>query len=116
MKYLDHLLTVVIEEASEVIKDACKAQRFGMGDKEPGQDLTNEERFWNEANDFVGTLELVRDLRGFGGLSRDTMEAKKVKVKKYAEISFQIGQLDHFEDTSNKLTSLRDYFNMRTPS
>lgn len=116
MNYLDHLLTIVIEEASEVIKDACKAQRFGMGDKEPGQDLTNEERLWNEANDFVGTLELVQDLRGFGGLRREAMEAKKEKIKKYTEISIKIGQLDPFEDTSIKLPLLRGYLNMKTQS
>ena len=35
MNYLDHLLTIVIEEASEVIKDACKAQRFEMFVEQP---------------------------------------------------------------------------------
>lgn len=116
MKYLDHLLTIVIEEASEVIKDACKAQRFGMDCVEPGQSLTNEERLWNEANDFVGALDLVKDLRGYGGLSQETMEAKKSKIKKFSDISIRNGQLDPFEDTNNKLTSVRGFLNMRTQS
>jgi len=111
MKYLDHLLTIVIEESSEIIKEACKAQRFGMDSKEPGQDLTNEERIWNEANDLVGTMELVKSLRGFGGFSREAMEAKQQKIKKFSEISIQCGRLEPKE--INKPSSLREYLNVK---
>jgi hypothetical protein len=46
------LLTILIEEASEVIKGATKALRFGLMDVEPGQAMNNKLRLGLEVGDF----------------------------------------------------------------
>lgn len=91
MTRLEHLLWVLAEECAEVAQRVSKAARFGMDEVQPGQELTNEERIWQEMNDLAGIGEMLIALRGQGGLSRDAMDAKKAKVEKFLLYSIECG-------------------------
>lgn len=53
--YERELLDLIIEECSEIIQRATKAQRFGLREVQPGQHKTNVERLSLE----IGDLEEV---------------------------------------------------------
>ena len=93
MNRLEHLLFIVSEEAAEVAQRASKCARFGVEDKEPGHDLTNEQRIWGEVNDLMGALELLGEHLGNFGLSREAIDAKKAKVEQFLLYSKNLGTL-----------------------
>ena len=93
MNRLEHLLFIVSEEAAEVAQRASKCARFGVEDKEPGQNLTNEQRIWGEVNDLMGALELLGEQLGNFGLSREAINAKKAKVEQFLLYSKNLGTL-----------------------
>ena len=93
MNRLEHLLFIASEEAAEVAQRASKCARFGVEDKEPGQDLTNEQRIWGEVNDLMGALELLGEQLGNFGLSREAIDAKKAKVEQFLLYSKNLGTL-----------------------
>lgn len=89
----EYLLSVVEEECNEIAQRATKAQRFGLAEIQPGQELTNKERLIQEFNDLLGTLELLFG-RPFIHCVRPSMiEAKKAKVQKFMEYSRELGML-----------------------
>ncbi len=89
MNEIEHLLTVLAEESSEVTKDACKALRFGLDDIEPGQGDHNLRRLEREVAQLVAVAELL------GLWIRDEDKAEKIlKLKKYMDYSRQRGTLD----------------------
>lgn len=55
----EHLLTILGEEASEVIKDVSKSLRFGLDDRHKIEGPTNMEKLVNELNDFVAVVDLL---------------------------------------------------------
>lgn len=55
--YARELLTILIEECSEVQQRATKALRFGVGEVQPGQPFTNAERLGAEVGDLLTVLE-----------------------------------------------------------
>lgn len=90
----EHLLIILAEECSEVIKEVSKALRFGLNDKEPGQSYTNAERITLELSELRGVQELCEregliDL----GMLYDCEEKKK-RVEEYMKVSFNCGTLD----------------------
>ena len=93
MDRTEHLLTILAEECAEIAQRASKALRFGLDEVQPGQELSNEQRLWNELNDLAGVGEMLIALRGRGGLSRDAVEAKKAKVEAFLKYSEQCGTL-----------------------
>lgn len=99
MNRLEHLLCILAEECAEVAQNASKAQRFGLDDCEPGQQLTNEERIWNELNDLHAVAEMLLKEREFAnngqsrGLDKGKIEAKKQRVEKYLLYSEARGTL-----------------------
>lgn len=80
------ILNIIIEECAEIQHRACKALRFGMGEVQPGQTLTNAERLADEIGDFGGILELA-DAEGI--VSEDRVLAasavKRRKLEKYMQ-------------------------------
>jgi len=88
-----HLLLCLAEECAEVAQRASKALRFGLDEVQPGQELTNEERLWQEMNDLAGVAEMIISLRRKGGLSRSAVDAKKAKVEKFLRYSGECGTL-----------------------
>ena len=53
------LLAKVMEECAEITQRAAKAQRFGLTEVQPGQDLDNETRLLHEFHDLVATMMLL---------------------------------------------------------
>lgn len=89
----EHLLMILAEECAEVAQRVSKALRFGLDEVQPGQDLTNEQRIWNEMNDLAGVSEMLIAARGSGGLCRDAVDAKKAKVERFLVYSAECGTL-----------------------
>jgi hypothetical protein len=105
-----YLLTCLAEEASEVseegaklVKRVTKALRFGLEEIQKGQTETNIERMIGvigslvyELNDLIAILELLGyEELDFGQVGENNaLEAKKVKVAKYMELSRERGIID----------------------
>ena len=86
MNRTEHMLIKIAEEASEIVKDAAKAIRFGLADKEPGQDDTNLRRLERE----FAQLSELSDMMGL--LIRDEdKKASHLKIMKYLEVSRKNG-------------------------
>jgi hypothetical protein len=95
MKRDEHLLVILAEECSEVAKEAAKALRFGLDDKEPNQDLTNRKKIATEFNDLYAVMSMCLDagiLNDSDMLVATEMEAKKQKVEKYLKYSKSVGK------------------------
>lgn len=89
------LLTQLMEECSEVIKEAAKVNRFGLRDcKYPGWEKpTNEERLQNELNDLEAVIEMIRQRLELP-LSLTALDKKKGKIIHFMEYSRSVGVLD----------------------
>lgn len=53
------ILNIIIEECAEVQHRACKALRFGLGEVQPGQQLSNSVRLAEEVGDLGAILALA---------------------------------------------------------
>src|SRR4051812_44414709 len=88
MNETEHLLTCLLEECSEVIKDCSKSLRFGLDDRNvlDPSGPTNRERIVAELNDLVAVVELLEE-RGHLQIweSDGLKEAKKQKVLSFME-------------------------------
>lgn len=104
MNRLEHLLSILGEECAEVAQRSSKAMRFGMDEIQPGQEKSNEERIWQEMNDLAAIGEMLIEMRGSGGLSRDAIEAKKAKVEKFLLYSIECGTLSDEGNSARRLT------------
>lgn len=84
--YQDELLTQLIEECSEVIQRATKMQRFGVQEKQAGQELTNEQRLSMEVGNLI---EVCRKAAVVGMLSNGAVDAgiaeKEAKLARYLQ-------------------------------
>lgn len=76
----NYLLTCLIEEAAEIIKEATKAQRFGLHDNY--LPLTPEQRLKQEVNDLLAVREMLLDEGLDIRKDRELLEAKKRKVER----------------------------------
>ena len=74
------ILTIIIEEAAEVQQRATKALRFGLDEKQPGQNFDNAQRLAQE----IGDLDAVIGLACKEGLVRgtDILSAERAKERK----------------------------------
>lgn len=100
MNETEYILTVTVEECTEVAKECLelaqrctKALRFGLTETQPGEMADNEVRLWKEVEDLQGSLEMLVDLRGKGGTTRAGVDAKKARVRKFMRYSEQLGCL-----------------------
>ncbi len=89
MNETQYLLICVTEEGCEVGERACKANRFGFADIEPGYHEDNRRRLEREIADLMGTARML-------GLEirEEDIVAKIEKLKKYMDYSRQLGILD----------------------
>jgi len=90
----EYLLQVLQEEASEIIKEASKINRFGLDSINP-QDrdkVPNKEKLENEIYDFFGVIELLMEENIiFSGSNKIKnipddnikIDIKKTRVKSY---------------------------------
>ena len=95
MNLLQHYLTKLAEEGSEVAQIALKTQQFGPSEVMPGQPLNNFERCHQELDDLLAMVEELNEKFDFGYTpSRDRIEAKKAKVRKYLGYSIHLGMVE----------------------
>jgi NTP pyrophosphatase (non-canonical NTP hydrolase) len=112
MNRMEHLLSIVAEEAVEVAQRATKALRFGVHEAQPGQELSNLQRMRGELCDLLAAFEMVYDEAGhqFGQLGHharelvdlDAIAAKKAKVEKFLAYSRELGTLTDGVEASRK--------------
>ena len=93
MNRTEHLLSCLAEECCEVGQRVSKALRFGLGEVQKGQPLTNAERIAEECADLVAVYEI---LRAEGALSAPEIDidAKRAKIERYMLISREQGALN----------------------
>ena len=96
MKRDDHLLVILAEEASEIIKDSTKALRFGIDDCHPVTKETNRDRLVCELNDFIAMIEMLQTegMLPLDVFDRVKIQAKKEKVERYLRYSQELGRLN----------------------
>ena len=96
---VDHMLFCLSEECAEVAKEACKAGRFGLDDRNPLVELapTQREQIVAELADLFAVVEMMIEMRilpdPFG--ARAHMQEKKRKVAKYLGYAKDAGALDY---------------------
>lgn len=93
MNTTEYLLSCLVEECAEVIQRATKAQRFGLSEIQPEQELTNEQRLAYELSDLIGTVDLLKEQGVRLGFSGDAIERKQAKVRKFMDYSRELGVL-----------------------
>lgn len=94
MNETEHLLTIVMEECTEVAQRASKALRFGLSEVQPGQELTNAQRVMVEYADLVAVIHMLQDKGAMlPGLDFHMVMAKKEKVTHFLEYSRKQGTL-----------------------
>ena len=98
---LEYILVQIQEECAEVSQRAAKAVRFGVYEKQPGQEKTNLERLEEEAIDLLTMLSMLDDELKHSMLTfnDDTkfllaVNTKKEKVLKYMDYSREKGLLE----------------------
>lgn len=94
MNRQEHLLTILAEECAEVAQRASKALRFGLGEVQPGQSLTNAERIVGELADLFSVVSMLVDEEHINLCGSAAAEqAKRAKVEKFLQLSEQLGTL-----------------------
>lgn len=80
------ILTLTIEECSEVIHAASKLIRFGRGDVTPGQELPNDVVLAHEVGDLTCLLQLAVDAGLIKAASVETgARTKRARLRVYTE-------------------------------
>lgn len=93
MNRTEHLLTIMAEECNEVAQRISKALRFGLEEKQEGQEFTNAERIEHEMADLL----TVRAMLTEGGALREPKNLaerclrKLDKVECYLRYSVECG-------------------------
>ena len=91
----EHLLIILSEECAELSKNVSKALRFGLEDKEPNQDLTNQEKIVSEFNDLYSVMMMIVEDVGIPNiLTIEAINKKKEKVLKYMKYAEEHGKVD----------------------
>lgn len=97
MNSTEHILACLAEECSEISEQCSKvsvriskALRFGLGEIQPGQLLSNMERIAVELADLQAVAEVLQDL---GVITLAQKDAKKAKLREFMGYSEVIGAL-----------------------
>jgi hypothetical protein len=102
MNKVEHLLTILGEEAVDIAHRASKAKRFGLEEIEPGCALTNAQRIKQEMVDMEVAFDLLHEEvcgvewwpdpadRDWYFKARD---AKRAKILKFLDYSKSVGTL-----------------------
>lgn len=98
MKQDQYHLGKIAEEAVEVAQRALKAQQFGLGEVQPGQNKDNLERLIDEFHDLFTTFQNFCDLVGSDPIPDETKKyARLRKMEKFLQLSKDLKQVH--EDT-----------------
>ena len=90
----EHLLTLLAEEAGELVQACSKALRFGLDDGYPGTERTNAGDILTELA-HVKAVECLLGIRGLPGHPSEgrIMDAKIAKVREFMEYARKRGTL-----------------------
>lgn len=95
MNTQEYLLTVLAEEAAEIIQAVSKIQRFGLNDVGPGLHKSNASRLMQEYYDLIATLELLQMHQILPLVPptevQDMIEYKQSKITHYMNYSVSRG-------------------------
>jgi hypothetical protein len=100
MKADQYHLCKIAEECNEVAQRALKAQQFGLGEIQPGQNLNNLERLVGEFHDLFVTFDNFMESCGqaMSTIPDDQFSSDRLtKMRKFLLLSKTLGQVD--EDT-----------------
>jgi len=94
MNHTEHLLSCLAEECAEVGQRVSKAMRFGLGEVQPGQALTNAERIADELVDLLAVVGMLEE-EGILDVPRDpvAIQRKKDKVRTFMVYAAECGAL-----------------------
>ena len=95
----EHVLMVLAEECSEVIKEVSKALRFGLDshagldDHAPNCELSNSQKLSNELGDLMGVMEMLIDRGVIDAPDPSQSVLKKIRIGKYIEYAKNKGTI-----------------------
>jgi len=88
-------LSKIAEECTEVAQRALKAQQFGLGEVQPGQDLDNLDRLMDEFHDLFTTFQNFADLVGRDHIPDEIKKGIRLrKMGKFLDLSISLKQVD----------------------
>ena len=88
-------LCKIAEECTEVAQRALKAQQFGLGEVQPGQDQSNLERLVDEFHDLYSTFRNFADLAGIDPIPSKEKHLTRIgKMQKFLRLSQDPEQVD----------------------
>jgi len=88
-------LCKIAEEAVEVAQRALKAQQFGLGEVQSGQDFNNLERLMDEFHDLFTTFQNFADLVNQDPIPCDIKKGIRLrKMDKFLQLSKDQNQVD----------------------
>lgn len=98
MNTQEYLLTVLAEEAAEIIQAVSKIQRFGLNDVGPARSKTNADQLMHEFYDLQAVMQLLQMNQILPtdppSAVEDMIEYKQSKVTHYMNYSREQGCLD----------------------
>ena len=95
MKADQYHLCKIAEECAEVAQRALKAQQFGLGEVQPGQDFNNLERLMDEFHDLFTTFDNFCSLVGQDPIPDEIKKNIRLrKMDKFLALSRDLGQVD----------------------
>lgn len=102
MNLIEHLLTILAEEGTEIAKDCSKSLRFGLEEVnvEKPNGPNNRARLVAELNDLFAVVSLCvkAGIIPPNWWQEDMQKAKSAKVLKFLRYSRQLGTLDGVTD------------------
>lgn len=93
MNRLEHILTILMEECTELCHVTSKAQRFGLHEKRDLPEL-NSDRMQKELNDIMAVICLLNDEFDMDlHIDPDLIVQKQEKISEYLAYSAKCGTL-----------------------
>ena len=99
MNRTEHLLTCLAEECAEVAQRVSKALRFGVDERQEGQNADNAERIRLEMYDLLAVYliaaseDILPPLHLDAELLNDVTRRKREKIERFMSISREQGVL-----------------------
>lgn len=91
-----YFLSKIAEEASEVVQRAMKAQQFGLGEVQTGQEFNNLERLVSEFHDlFVTFDDFVSRIDDINPIPTHEFKVTRLaKMETFLHLSQRLNQVD----------------------
>ena len=116
MKLHQYLALLISEECHEVGQRATKLARFGLYEKQPGQDSTNRDRLQMEMNDLCIIYELLDNCTiAVPGLTNGVRIRKYEKLVKYTQYAVEQGSLPSslVDELSTCITEFKEFHGIK---